>query len=351
MIERLLEIIEDYKMPEGTSMNKTHIERWINQFDVQDRGVILSEMVYILEKFYFSRNSIKQMLKNLFSCDDVWGKCTKNFFKNVSFLDIQIRGGSQVELLELASEVLSEEYQLDITECSSDNRYVYIDDCIFTGSRLKWDIQEAITSGKIKKNSELWIIHLCKYKSGSNYAYKEIGKICEKNNVNYYPVWFLEKQNYHKNEYGNSLDTLWPKYVNYEDLDDYIKFRKENSEWANKIDFFRNYNMKKENLFSCAKNREIVESAFLKAGATILKGINNPCESMRPMGFSKLESIGFGAMFVTYRNIANNCPLALWYGDIFNQGTGGVLGRWYPLFPRRCNEEVYESTFNFDNIF
>ena len=39
-------------------------------------------------------------------------------------------------------------------------------------------------------------------------------------------------------------------------------------------------------------------------------------------------------MFITYRNIANSCPLALWYGDEAYRPPH-PLGRWYPLFPRK----------------
>ena len=60
---------------------------------------------------------------------------------------------------------------------------------------------------------------------------------------------------------------------------------------------------------------------------------------MRPLGFMKLVSLGFGTFFVTYRNIANNCPLVLWWGDPDFPMTHPI-GIWYPLFPRRRNHVV-----------
>jgi hypothetical protein len=56
---------------------------------------------------------------------------------------------------------------------------------------------------------------------------------------------------------------------------------------------------------------------------------------MRPLGYDYLKSLGFGAILVTYRNIANNCPLALWWGD---PNKAYPLNAWYPLFPRIVNE-------------
>ena len=46
----------------------------------------------------------------------------------------------------------------------------------------------------------------------------------------------------------------------------------------------------------------------------------------RPLGNMVLETFGFGALVVTFRNCPNNAPLALWAGD-----------PWYPLFPRKTN--------------
>jgi hypothetical protein len=83
-----------------------------------------------------------------------------------------------------------------------------------------------------------------------------------------------------------------------------------------------------ETLFSSPAGRRIVERAFLRAGAFLhLNCATAPHQ--RPLGYEVLESLGFGSLFITYRNIANNCPLAFWWSrnpDV-----------WYPLFPRRVN--------------
>jgi hypothetical protein len=55
------------------------------------------------------------------------------------------------------------------------------------------------------------------------------------------------------------------------------------------------------------------------------------------MGFEYFESLGFGSVFITYRNIANNCPLVLWWGDT-NYHPSHPFSKWYPLFPRKGNE-------------
>ncbi|WP_297439227.1 hypothetical protein [uncultured Clostridium sp.] len=349
IVKKLLKIIKDYEMPIGTQMNEKHIETWLSQFDEEDQDVILEEMINICKKFYFSREDVKNILEYFFTDKEYWETCTRNKFKNMKFLNIQERGTSQEDLLEIVNEVLDEKYQLNISECNSKNFYVYIDDCIFTGSRLKWDIERCIDDDIFKAGDTLVICHLFWYKSGSDYSIKKIKSMCHENSINL-GYWYFDMQNnYQNNDYCNPMGTLWPQYIDDEVVNRYIALRGEVSEWAETAEFFRTYDMKKELIFSCSENRECVEKAFLLAGVDILDGLNNPCNSMRPMGFSKLETIGFGAVFITYRNIANNCPLALWYGDIFNQGNG-PLGRWYPLFPRKCNEEINEDVDD-DDIF
>ncbi len=107
-----------------------------------------------------------------------------------------------------------------------------------------------------------------------------------------------------------------------------------------------------EKLFSSLENRRVIENAFLSKGIQLVKAGQNPAPSIRPLGFMKLISLGFGTFFVTYRNISNNCPLVLWWGDPSYPPTH-PLGKWYPLFPRRTNTSrviiAEEQIFNADS--
>ena len=68
----------------------------------------------------------------------------------------------------------------------------------------------------------------------------------------------------------------------------------------------------------------VLEQEFLKRGATIKLENQNLKDYARPLGNIVLQRFGFGALIVTYRNCANNCPLVFWAGD-------------YPLFERDNN--------------
>jgi hypothetical protein len=83
-------------------------------------------------------------------------------------------------------------------------------------------------------------------------------------------------------------------------------------------------------IFSSEAGRHILEQEFLKAGVKILQSCPNLGVTQRPLGHSRLETLGFGSLLVTFRNCPNNTPLALWVGD-----------PWHPLFPRTTNSQAF----------
>jgi hypothetical protein len=131
--------------------------------------------------------------------------------------------------------------------------------------------------------------------------------------------------------------TLWPKEIDDSLVIGYAeKISAEmNRQRGFKPVLFRPPSLAEDNLFSSVENRDLVEAVFLRAGTDLVLAAANPAPSMRPLGFEALTSLGFGAMFATYRNIANNCPLVLWYGDPDNYPKGHPLSRWLPLLPRK----------------
>jgi hypothetical protein len=98
-------------------------------------------------------------------------------------------------------------------------------------------------------------------------------------------------------------------------------------------------------LFSSEDARHVVEQAFLKKGAYIYSLPQDPAQSMRPLGYSRLRSPGFGSTVVTYRNCPNNAPLVLWWGD---PSGGAPLNQWTPLLPRRTRR--YDPGAEFDAL-
>src|SRR5438874_2512220 len=68
----------------------------------------------------------------------------KNFWHGTRLLHIQKAGNSQNEMIALMKELLAEMYGIDPNAISQqvagDNRFVYIDDGVFSGNRLISDV-------------------------------------------------------------------------------------------------------------------------------------------------------------------------------------------------------------------
>ena len=121
----------------------------------------------------------------------------------------------------------------------------------------------------------------------------------------------LEFKNLQRNP--EEYDCFWPREVAEDDfVNNFVDIVRENAEekgWNPRL--FRPKTIPpQENLFSSIQNREIIEKAFLEKGAYLCSLPKNRQHSMRPMGYEYLESLGFGSVFITYRNISNNCPLS-----------------------------------------
>jgi hypothetical protein len=85
-------------------------------------------------------------------------------------------------------------------------------------------------------------------------------------------------------------------------------------------------NLGENGFYSSEEGRDVLEQEFLKAGLHIRSICPYLNEFQRPLGNTVLDTLGFGSLFVTFRNCPNNAPLALWAG-----------APWYPLFPRKTN--------------
>ena len=62
-------------------------------------------------------------------------------------------------------------------------------------------------------------------------------------------------------------------------------------------------------LYAKERDRRTMEFEFLKAGLKIRSACATPQNSLRPLGFSSLDSFGCGSPIVFYRNCPNTCLL------------------------------------------
>lgn len=332
LINSIVEIARDY---EGADFNKKHVEKWLDQFPIGYHNLIIKELHSILDKTYFSKNTVIKILKLLIESEQIFSQPIEEY----SFINPQVLGSSQKEILGLLNEVIQNNYGFSIEECGKENitSYVYIDDAIYSGNRVIRDIQKWVSEiDDIDSISRVDIIVLALHNRNYNYVYEQIQRSLPNTQI-----FFWRAIIFYDSLWGSDgkFESYWPSFeMEYNDqANQYIETVKETrSEAQNKkIPLLRNKGkLISDSYFTSPENRKLVEKIFFEKGVEILSYAANPNPNMRPMGYDNSKTLGFGSYFVTYRNIANNCPVVLWWGDL-NASFG--INNWYPLFPRITN--------------
>lgn len=322
-INEIIRIAGCYRAGEpGFNFDEAHVYKWIEQFDENVRLPLLNELAYVLERTYITRQTMKSFLRKLFNAiksND--SKC--NEWKNINLLRIQQRGNSQSEMLSLFDEVLLEECHGTVTvdDCSAPeaDSYIYLDDFIFTGLRLKTDLENWLIN-EAPENINLYVVT---YGSYAGFWYNKqsietvINQIGKKINLQFIEAVKLEN----RKTYSSSSHVLWPS-VTPNDAS-VVNFEAGLPTQPHKR---QPITLTNNGVFPSESGRQLLEEQFLIKGVEIIQGSGNFGPAHKPLGFTGYDSFGFGAMHLTYRNCPNNTPLALWAGY-----------PWYPLFPRKTN--------------
>jgi hypothetical protein len=324
LLVSLAEGIADYRLEELGKPSSEHVDRWVSQFGEGIQDEILKEMDHVLKKTYVSRPRVDHFLKELSKLETLTGSSPKQFWKDTQLLDIQQAGSSQHELLDIFDKILQREFKIGIHDCSSSAaRAMYLDDAVFSGGHVRNDITKWILNSA-PNDVELHIIVLAYHMGGEYFASKKIreaARACEKRvNLKWWRIFQVEDRRY----LINDSDVLRPVR---------IPDHEPSREYADMLGgqgypplLRKPGNVGPGQFFSSEPGRNVLEQEFLKAGTEIRNKCPNLNEYQRPLGNSVLKTLGFGAMTVTFRNCANNCPLALWAGD-----------PWHPLFQRKTN--------------
>lgn len=321
--------------------DEKHVDTWVKQFPEEEREIVLTETDSLLGHNYFGKNRINEFFECIWNTKKIMGEYPREFIKQIQFLNIQTKGHSQERLIKLLEDYYIQVKEVAINTCNDVNikKYVYLDDCMYTGFTLIKDISNWIQNMSPNFYTQLDIVLIGMYNGNFNYIKNIIEKKCEQRKIS---VKFYKMHEYNNDIKENKppYDILWPQYIdNDEYVNNYIKKMEEQklSEEKGGIGFRNSCKQGKESeLFTCTQNRIVFEKALLKKGAYICSLSKNGNEKMKPMGYSQGISLGFGAFFATYYNISNNCPLVFWWGDIFNSSSE-TLGKWYPLLPREIN--------------
>jgi hypothetical protein len=314
--------IADYRKGEVAVPDPAHVQRWVNQFEnKQVQLPILRELDHVLKQTYFSRAGTRKFLARLFQNKALVGDDACAFWKRVKFLDIQRSGASQKEMLALFSKVLEKECGFGTESCGATPRaFVYLDDAIFTGNRVRSDLEKWVAD-EAPAQAKVHIVTIALHSLGRYYADGKIKEAAKAAAKNIDLTWWSAIELEDRKAYTTTSDVLRPVAI---PDDEEVKAYVARMRYQPHLRTAGNVGGK--GIFSSDKGRRLLEEQFLVTGVQIRNMCPNLADTQRPLGRMKLETLGFGSLIVTFRNCPNNTPLAFW-----------VDSPWYPLFPRATN--------------
>lgn len=366
LIHEIYHLIRDYRIDfnDGSRITKSRIQSWIEQFSVEDRVVILNEILNIFSKRYLSRDNVLIFWNTILSklSEEYNFSSVKCFLQNCCFIRIQQKGKSQDVLLDILDSYIKNTFDISIDECGSlSKKYsIYVDDVLCTGLTLKNDITkwseksfslnktnyDAISDGSTNLICCYIFIHKKNYyKKVAEMRYKRLGKIAD--SMSAWATWIdnsIEKD--------SKLQIMIPiqdlsnsKVVTYEnEVKKKVEtYNKEKEYGDTKEEFYRDSSIPNvEEFFTSDIIRNKIEVIFLEKGLDILEKANVNNDRIRALGYSipSHKNFGFGALCFTWRSVPNNAPLVFWYDG------GGFL----PLFDVRKVRPFVLPYITFNNI-
>lgn len=324
LLTSIASTIADYRQGEITPLDAAHVDKWIKQFDAPVQEPMLAELDHVLKKTYMTRASVEQFLANVLTAKKLAGDAPCAFWEKANFLNIQGGGNSQREMLAMFETILQDTCGRNLDGCGSDDGpYVYLDDVICTGNRIKNDLSVWIQS-KAPATAKVHVVVIGLHRLGQWYAEENIVEVATAAGKKMDITWWRCLEIEDRKRYVANSDVLRPSTP---PADAKVETYVHELERLKYPPVWRPGNSVGENeFFSSAEGRNLLEQEFLKTGMHIRSICPNLNQYQRPLGYMKLHTLGFGALIVTFRNCANNCPLAFW-----------VDSPWYPLFPRKTN--------------
>lgn len=324
LLASIANTIQDYRDGSLPQPIPDHVDRWVQQFDAAVQLPILQEIDHVLKKIYFSKDDVAKFLRGAMRTQKLTGEKPDRFWRSANFLDIQGGGSSQTDMLALFSEQLEDEHGFGIDDCGQgDEVFIYLDDGIFTGNRVRRDLENWIRD-HAPVQATVHVICIAQHSGGQFYASREIQKVIQTAGKKVGITWWHAIELEDRKTYSATSDVLRPTEIpNDPAVQAYVAAMKYQPTLRTAG------NPGTANLFSSDAAKILLEQEFLKAGVRIRQTCPNLGDTQRPLGHMTLETLGFGSLIVTYRNCPNNAPLALW-----------VDAPWYPLFPRTTNTQT-----------
>ncbi len=326
LCNNIAEIITDYRKGEIPQPTPQHVLTWVNQFQKHLQDAILDEIHHVLSRSYYRRDDVFNFIHTLIRNNKLTIGDPATFWRSVNFLDIQQGGSSQREMLQQFDLKLSSLFGFGLKNCGSPNGpFVYIDDAIFSGNRVRHDLELWIKSNA-PQSCILHVIVIAFHKGGQWYADSSLKKTATEAGKNITVYWWRYVEIEDRKNSIDISDVLRPTQIppDNDNVRQYVTILT-NSGYPPVLRTVKNPPYQSQ-FFSSEPARQVIEQAFLSTGLKIRQACPLLPENIRPLGYSILKTLGFGSVIVTFRNCPNTCPPALWAGN-----------PWYPLFPRKTN--------------
>jgi len=323
--ESIASTMADYRRDQIAEPSPEHVMRWVRQFDPAVRTPILAELDHVLNRVYVPRRTAKTFLRNLIRNPQLAGTDPESFWRTAGLLRIQQGGNSQADLVEIFGSALQHEIGLSLDACAAaaDGPFIYIDDGIFSGNRVRHDL-EAWIAGPAPQRATVHVIAMAVHTGGRYYAQQRINAAANNSGKVITFHWWQAIELEDRRTSINQSDVLRPRSIpDHTDVQAYAQALAD----AGHPVVLRTVDSRGScELFSSEEARNLLEQEFLKKGAEIRGMCPLLPASARPLGYHVLRTLGFGSLLVTWRNCPNNAPLVLWVGP-----------PWYPLFERITN--------------
>jgi hypothetical protein len=323
LLASIANTIRDYRAGEITTPSVAHVETWIQQFDPTVQDALLDEVDHVLKSTYFSRQNVSTFVHSLSQNPKFIGADRTAFWNGVHLLEVQGGGASQRDLNALLRDKLNADGIALAAPGGIPNVFVYLDDGLFTGNRIRRDLERWI-SNDAPNSCTVHIVVIALHSGGFYYAQNQIRATAQKVGKSVTVKWWFAIDLEDRRSETDNSDVLRPTVIPAD-----VAVQNHVSAMQHKPVLRQPGQLGPRQLFSGEAGRHLLEQEMLKAGVRIRALCPNLGQPQRPLGNSVLETLGFGSMIVTYRNCPNNAPLALWAGD-----------PWYPLFVRKTNTDT-----------
>lgn len=329
-IQEITETLKDFRVNEIPRITELKVRQWVRQFPRAERDVILTELSHLFKKYYFSKdrwvkilrkyvNALKKLLYKDYDCE----------LEEIQFVYCQPNGSSQEAVMTLIAEILEDEHDLLISDLGGGDTFVYVDDCSFSGNRIKWDIDSWLGTYSAARCEHLLVCPVCMHTSSRLYVRNCLDDITRRYKCSYYFGSLIHFHNAEVHASDAKAEKYWPRHTDNKHVTQYLEqhvYPFFDERGRPRSLFYRTSIVPgEESVFASSAGREVIEQAFLREGCKIIANVGTHAPSIRPLGFEKLNTLGFGALPIFYRNIPNGTPLALWFNHY----------KWDGLFERK----------------